>query len=76
MVLSTNKFIGLSDTGKVNVITGLFNPSVVNGKKKFRVNIGYDVKPTEDEQLEFNKESVLAEVVKLGGDLVTSFESK
>ncbi|ODV86774.1 hypothetical protein CANARDRAFT_6343 [[Candida] arabinofermentans NRRL YB-2248] len=76
IILSSNKYTGLNENGNVNVITGLFNPSVTSAKKKFRVNIGYNTKPTEDEQLLFNKEAVLNEIVTLGGDLISSVEFK
>lgn len=73
-VLTSHRFTCLSDEekGTGNVIAGVFNPAVTRGKKKFRVNIGFDIKPTEDEHVECNKESILGQMVRLGGDLVVS----
>ncbi|VEU21885.1 DEKNAAC102871 [Brettanomyces naardenensis] len=76
VVLSTHRYTCLSDEkeGRANVITGIFNPAVVHGKKKFRANIGFNVRPTEDEHVECNEEAILQQMVRLGGDLVVSFK--
>ncbi|QPG74073.1 hypothetical protein FOA43_001394 [Brettanomyces nanus] len=75
-ILSCHRYTGLYDTkeGCSNVITGIFNPAVARGEKKFRANIGFNIKPTEDEHVECNRESILNQMVCLGGDLVVSFE--
>ncbi len=73
-VLTSHRYTCLNDEekGTGNVIAGVFNPAVTRGKKKFRVNIGMDIKPTEDEHVECNKESILGQMARLGGDLVVS----
>lgn len=74
-ILSSHLCTALGKKGKRNVITGLFHPSILHSKKKFRVNVGYSVKPSdEDNHVECNKDDIVSQMVALGGDLVVSFK--
>ncbi|OWB80668.1 hypothetical protein B5S32_g4960 [[Candida] boidinii] len=75
MIVFGNKYTGLNHDGS-NVLTGLLNPAISKTKKNFRVNIGYNVKPFDGDQIEFNKEAILNEIITLGGDLISSVEYK
>ncbi|OBA24348.1 Nrap protein [Metschnikowia bicuspidata var. bicuspidata NRRL YB-4993] len=57
-----------------NMICGVFVPSAAT-KKKFRVSLGVDVKPTgEGDEVVINKESILDQVKLLGGDAIKSIK--
>ncbi|EGW33293.1 uncharacterized protein SPAPADRAFT_137181 [Spathaspora passalidarum NRRL Y-27907] len=58
-----------------NVICGLFMPDHLS-KKKFRVNLGYNVKPTEDESVIINKDAIYDQIKIMGGDLIKSIDIK
>ncbi|KAH3664012.1 hypothetical protein OGAPHI_004726 [Ogataea philodendri] len=74
LVVSCGKYTGLSQNGQTNVVAGLLNPVVAGSKKKFRVNLGYDVEPIDDDQLQLNRAALLAQIVHLGSDLVESVD--
>lgn len=76
IIFSTKKFTGLNEDG-TNVISGLFVPNSVS-KKKFRANLGINVKPLEDQKDEVvvNKEAIFNQITLLGGDLVQSIKIK
>ncbi|ODQ78354.1 hypothetical protein BABINDRAFT_64885 [Babjeviella inositovora NRRL Y-12698] len=76
VVFSNHKYTGLSEDGE-NVVAGLFNPNLANGKKRFKVNIGFNIKPVEGkDEVAMNKKAILNEMVRLGGDLVVKVEMK
>lgn len=61
---------------KNNFVCGVFVPSAVL-KKKFRVTLGLDVKPTGDnDEVMVDKQDILDQVKILGGDLVQSVSVK
>lgn len=70
ILFSTRRFTGLSKDGS-SVIGGIFVPAALQ-KKKFRVGLGVDVKPTENDDVVINKESIFSQIELLGGDLVQS----
>lgn len=73
IIFLTRKCTGLSTDG-LNVIAGLFVPSNLS-KKKFRVNLGINVKPTEEkDECVINKEAIFNQITLLGGDLVQSIK--
>ncbi|ODV58785.1 rRNA-processing protein UTP22 [Ascoidea rubescens DSM 1968] len=77
IIFSYHKIAGLNNKGE-NVITGLFIPSMVNNKK-FRIgSVGYNIKAIEEnkDEIIINKDSLFAEIARLGGDLITSFQYK
>ncbi|KAI5968816.1 UTP22 [Candida theae] len=72
IIFSTQKFTGLRKDGK-NVIGGLFIPSSLS-RKKFRTNLGLNVKPEEDkEEVILNKEAVFDQIKLLGHSLNLNF---
>lgn len=68
ILFSTRRFTGLSSDGS-SVIGGIFVPAALQ-KKKFRVGLGVDVKPVENDEVVINKESIFSQIELLGGDLV------
>ena len=58
ILFSTRKFTGLNEDGS-NVISGIFVPNSIS-KKKFRANLGINVKPVEDqkEDVIVNKDAI------------------
>lgn len=57
-----------------NVICGVFVPTVMS-KKKFRVSLGMDVKPTgEGDEVVINKQEIFDQIRLLGGDLIKSIK--
>lgn len=76
IIFSTRKFTGLNEEGS-GVISGLFVPNSLS-KKKFRTNLGINVKPMKDEKDEVivNKEAIFNQITLLGGDLVQSIKMK
>lgn len=59
-----------------NVICGVFMPSAM-AKKKFRVTLGVDVKPTgEGDEVVINRKDVFDQITLLGGDLIKSIKFK
>lgn len=70
VIFSARKFSCLNEDG-TNVVTGLFIPTYLS-RKKFKVNLGINVKPIEDSEGEvvLNEKSLLREITLLGGDLV------
>ncbi|KAG5421330.1 UTP22 [Candida metapsilosis] len=68
IIFSTKKFTGLCKDNK-NVIGGLFVPSNLS-RKKFRTNLGINVKPDGDkEEVVLNKEAVFDQIKLLGHGL-------
>lgn len=61
----THKYNALSSP----VVTGIFVPAY-QGKRKFRPSLGFDTKPAGGEDVELNREGVLAQVKGLGGEMV------
>lgn len=58
--------------GKSNFVSGVFVPSAVS-KKKFRVTLGLDVKPTGDsDEVVVDKQDIIDQIKNLGGDLIES----
>ncbi|KAK6458060.1 Nrap protein [Scheffersomyces xylosifermentans] len=74
IIFSTRKFTGLNEDN-TNIVTGIFVPAALS-KKKFRVNLGLDVKPVDDNSGEvvINKEGLLDQITLMGGDLVQSIK--
>lgn len=59
-----------------NIICGVFVPSALS-KKKFRVSLGIDVKPTgEAEEVVVDKQDMMNQIQLLGGDMIKSIESR
>ncbi|RLV90375.1 U3 small nucleolar RNA-associated protein 22 [Spathaspora sp. JA1] len=58
-----------------NVICGLFIPDHLN-RKKFRVNLGYNVKPDSEESVIINKDAIYDQIKIMGGDLIKSIDIK
>lgn len=71
IIFSTRKCTGMSEDGS-NVIGGLFVPASLS-KKKFRVNLGINVKPV-DEDVVINKDAIMSQITALGGDLIQSIK--
>lgn len=75
IIFSSKKFTGLCKDNQ-NVIGGIFVPANL-AKKKFRVNLGINVKPVdENDEVVINKDSIYDEIEYLGGDLVKSMNIK
>ncbi|CDK29284.1 unnamed protein product [Kuraishia capsulata CBS 1993] len=74
IIFSSNRYSG-PNAGE-NVITGLYNPVVVQGEKKFKVGLDFNFKPSGEGKVLFNNDAVLNEIITMGGDLVKGFESK
>ncbi|CCG20933.1 Utp22 U3 snoRNP protein [Candida orthopsilosis Co 90-125] len=75
IIFSTRKFTGLCKDNK-NVIGGLFVPSNLS-KKKFRTNLGINVKPDGDkEEVILNKEAIFDQMKLLGQGLDINFTSE
>ncbi|ODV78075.1 Nrap protein [Suhomyces tanzawaensis NRRL Y-17324] len=74
IIFSTKKFTGLNQDGS-NVISGIFIPDCLN-KKKFRANIGINVKPLEDrgDEVVINKDAIFNQITLLGDDLIESIK--
>ncbi|KAI5951265.1 UTP22 [Candida jiufengensis] len=81
IIFSSKKFICLNNTTKdenENLIGGLFVPSSLT-KKKFRVNLGMNIKPLDDDNnnnenkddVKLNKGAIYDQMKLLGGELVT-----
>ncbi|OJD34643.1 pre-rrna processing protein utp22 [Diplodia corticola] len=68
-----------SDEDKADVIAGLWNPANI-AKRKWKVRMGYSTVPVSEQHAEgevdaeANKESMLAEMARLGGGLVSKVE--
>ncbi|KAM9926298.1 hypothetical protein OXX80_010629, partial [Metschnikowia pulcherrima] len=57
-----------------NMICGVFVPSATT-KKKFRVSLGVDVKPTGDgDDVVINKETIMDQIKLLGGDAIKAIK--
>ncbi|KAK6875436.1 U3 small nucleolar RNA-associated protein 22 [Candida tropicalis] len=75
IIFSSKKFTGLCKDNK-NVVGGIFVPANL-AKKKFRVNLGINVKPLdENDEVVINKDSIYDEIQLLGGDLIKSMNIK
>ncbi|EMG50922.1 UTP22 U3 small nucleolar RNA-associated protein 22 [Candida maltosa Xu316] len=74
IIFSSKKFTGLCKDN-TNVIGGIFVPANL-AKKKFRVNLGINVKPLENDEVVINKDSIHDEIQLLGGDLIQSINFK
>ena len=75
IIFSTRKFTGLSADGS-NVICGIFIPTCLS-KKKFKVNLGINVKPCDDnESVVINKDAIFNQITLLGGDMVESITTR
>ena len=67
------------DAHQGSVIAGLWNPQT--GPRAWKINVGYPTTPVaqkgkeEEAMIEINKEGVLHEIARLGGDLVVGVES-
>jgi U3 small nucleolar RNA-associated protein 22 len=73
ILFSTRKCTGLNEDGS-NVIGGIFVPTNL-AKKKFRVNLGINVKPVEDsDEVVINREAIMNQITALGGDLIQSIK--
>lgn len=73
IIFSTRKCHGLFDSSE-SVICGVFVPSA-QSKKKFRVSLGMDVKPTgEGDEVVLNKQDIFDQIALLGGDLINSIK--
>lgn len=70
IIFSTRKYTGLYDA---NVIGGLFIPTTM-AKKKFRVNLGINVKPADGDDVVINKDAILNQIALLGGDLIQTIK--
>lgn len=71
IIFSTRKCPGLYES---NVISGVFVPSAM-AKKKFRVSLGVDVKPTgENDEVVMDKRDIFDQITLLGGDLIKSIK--
>ncbi|KAM9935394.1 hypothetical protein OXX80_005032 [Metschnikowia pulcherrima] len=73
IIFSTRKCAAaFSDPG--NMICGVFVPSATT-KKKFRVSLGVDVKPTGDgDDVVINKETIMDQIKLLGGDAIKAIK--
>lgn len=73
IIFSTRRCPGLFESTE-NIICGVFVPSAM-AKKKFRVSLGMDVKPTgEGDEVVLNKQDVFDQITLLGGDLIKSIK--
>jgi len=73
--LYTSSIIFFHDNLTGSIITGLWNPQT--SSRPFKVNLPYAVKPVvneasqeEGENVEIDKSAILAEIARLGGDMV------
>lgn len=64
----------IEETGE-NVITGLFIPNKLQNSK-FKVQLGYNFEPVSKDEVIINKQAIFNEVLNVGGDLITGFDSK
>ncbi|CAM9019560.1 unnamed protein product [Wickerhamomyces anomalus] len=64
----------IKETGE-NVITGLFIPNKLQ-TSKFKVQLGYNFEPVSKDEVIINKQAIFNEVLNVGGDLITGFDSK
>lgn len=71
IIFLTLRYTGLLPDGALNVIAGLFVPTF-DHKRKFRVGLGLNVKPTGPDECVINKEALFNQIALLGGDLVES----
>lgn len=73
ILFSTRKYPGLY--GELsNVVSGVLVPSAMV-KKKFRVSLGVDVKPTgENDEVVMNKQDIFDQITLLGGDLIKAIK--
>ncbi|CAI5756410.1 unnamed protein product [Candida verbasci] len=67
-----NTIIFSSKKFGANVIGGIFVPSNLT-KKKFRVNLGYNVKPDTKDEVVINKDVIFKQIHLLGGNLIEKF---
>lgn len=76
IIFSSKKFTGLCKNNE-NVIGGIFVPTNLT-KKKFRVNLGINVKPLDDkgDEVIINTSSIYDEIELLGGDLIKAFDKR
>ena len=74
IIFSVRKFTGLCKDN-MNVIGGLFVPSNLS-KKKFRTNLGINVKPDDDkDEVILNKEAIFDQMKLLGQSLNLSLST-
>jgi U3 small nucleolar RNA-associated protein 22 len=72
----TNSVVFFHSTRAGSVITGLWNPQTV-APRPFKVNLAYATRPADangeedDEVIELDKCAILAEIARLGGDMVS-----
>lgn len=73
IIFSTRKYpVAFGESG--NMICGVFVPSTA-AKKKFRVSLGVDVKPTgEGDEVVINKETIIDQIKLLGGDAIKTIK--
>lgn len=73
IIFSTRKCPAIFDKSE-SIVCGVFVPSALS-KKKFRVSLGVDVKPTGDgDDVQLNKQDVFDQITLLGGDLIKSIK--
>ncbi|CAN6675072.1 U3 small nucleolar RNA-associated protein 22 [Trichomonascus vanleenenianus] len=70
MVLFYSKGYSASRRPKKNVICGIWHKNVLE-PRKFKVNIDYNIAPTENGEVCVNKDAILEEIKRMGGDLVS-----
>jgi len=59
-----------------SIIAGLWNPQTLS-PRAFKVNIAFATEPvvdTEEEEIKLDKEAILSEIARLGGDMVSRIE--
>lgn len=74
VVFLVHRYTGAGGDGG-NVICGVFDP-LFSGKRKFKVNLGYNIKPAGGDEVVLNRKAVLSEVLRVAGDMVVSFAKK
>lgn len=52
-----------------DIITGLWRQDVVQ-RRRFKVNTGYSIIPVAEDAVEINKDAILHEIQRIGGDLI------
>jgi U3 small nucleolar RNA-associated protein 22 len=78
--LYTNSFVLFHGSLVGSVIAGLWNPQIA-GARPFKVNLAYATKLVEggqseknEDAIELDKTAILAEIARLGGDMVSRIE--
>lgn len=61
--------------GGAAVVAGIFVPAYL-AKRRFKPTLGFDIKPAGGDEVELNRDGVMAQVKRLGGELVSRIDVK